>query len=167
MLRRSKRMGEKGGEKREGMNDEKLCRPTRLVRSPGYETARRMDGQTNEKNEWPFLLQRRRARRSVITSFSLSFSRPCSPCLRREERRYADERKNNSLPPSLSPLYPWSTIKTLSRAYSQGREELLSLVVVNRLIDSLARQFRRNDETKGFERIAHIPFLTLDIGASR
>lgn len=54
----------------EGVNDEKLCRP-RLVRSPGYETARRIDGQTDEKNEWPFLPERRRARRSVITSISL------------------------------------------------------------------------------------------------
>jgi len=57
----------------DGVNDEKLCRP-RLVRSPGYETARRIDRQTDEKNEWPFLLERRRARRSVITSLSLSLS---------------------------------------------------------------------------------------------
>ncbi|TGZ56713.1 hypothetical protein DBV15_08148 [Temnothorax longispinosus] len=53
-----------------------------LVRSSGYETARRIDGQTDEKNEWPFLLERRRARRSE----------------RRTDRRVTDERKNNSLP---------------------------------------------------------------------
>jgi len=133
-----------------------------LVRSPGYETARRMDGQTDEKNEWPFLLQRRRARRSVITSFSLSLSRPCSPCLRREERIARGviptrERIIASLPPPPPCIRGLQLKLSLARIPKGGKS--FSLVVVNRLIDSLARQFRRNDETKGFERIAHPPSL--------
>lgn len=82
----------------EGVNDEKLCRP-RLVRSPGYETARRIDGQTDEKNEWPFLPERRQARRSVITSISLFLS--CSLLLslflsRPKFLRDLGEKKNGS-----------------------------------------------------------------------
>lgn len=57
----------------EGVNDEKLCRP-RLVRSPGYETARRIDGQTDEKNEWPFLLESGDGPDGLLLHLSLSLS---------------------------------------------------------------------------------------------
>jgi len=81
----------------EGVNDEKLCRP-RLVRSPGYETARRIDRQTDEKNEWPFLLERRRARRSVITSIPLFLSLSHSPLFSLARVLRDLEEKNGSPP---------------------------------------------------------------------
>lgn len=72
----------------EGVNDEKLCRP-RLVRSPGYETARQIDGQTDGKNEWPFSSRSGDGPDGLLLHLSLSLfftlllfsflSRPCSP----------------------------------------------------------------------------------------
>lgn len=60
--------------------------------------------------------------------------------------------------PSSPPLYPWSTIKTLSRAYSQGREELLSLSLKpNRLARKTISQKWRDERVRA-DRAS--PFLT-------
>lgn len=116
----SSRRTDGGGQcaQRERVNDEKLCRPRlSCAFSRGYETARRIDGQTDENNEWPFLPSGDGPTVCYYIFLFLSLSLfllpslTCSPSFSPSpisvlrvlgEKRIAaftDERKNNSLPP--------------------------------------------------------------------